>query len=103
MLQALVGISLGGIVPGISALLAGYCRQGTEGAVYGLDNAIVSAARALAPMLGASVAIWMGLRAVFIGTAVLYLAAGVLAAWTPVVSAKVQRLKPPDVRSLGQG
>ena len=85
LLQALAGVSLGGIVPGISALLAGYCRQGTEGAVYGLDNSIVSAARALAPMLGASVAIWMGFRAVFIGTAVLYLAAGILAAWTPTV------------------
>ena len=45
LLQALTGAALGGIVPGISALLAHYTRLGDEGAAYGLDNSIVSAAR----------------------------------------------------------
>jgi DHA1 family multidrug resistance protein-like MFS transporter len=78
-LQAFTGAALGGIIPGISALLANYTRQGDEGAIYGLDNSIVSGARAVGPMLGVSVAIWLGLRAVFASAALLYLAAAMLA------------------------
>ena len=81
VLQALVGVSLGGIVPGIGALLAKYTQRGEEGAVYGLDNAIVSGARALGPMLGVGVAMWLGFRAVFVSAALLYLAAAILSAW----------------------
>ena len=81
VLQALVGVSLGGIVPGIGSLLAKYTQRGEEGAVYGLDNAIVSGARALGPMLGVGVAMWLGFRAVFVSAALLYLAAAILSAW----------------------
>ncbi|MCK5429166.1 MAG: MFS transporter [Anaerolineales bacterium] len=81
VLQALVGIALGGIVPAISALLARYTRAGEEGAVYGLDNSINAGSRAVAPLLGAAVGYWFGLRATFVATAVLFLAAGLLAAW----------------------
>ena len=79
LLQTLTGAALGGIIPGISALLANYTRQGDEGAVYGLDNSIVSAARVVGPMLGVAVAMWLGLRAVFATAAVLYLAAALMA------------------------
>ncbi|MCK4898491.1 MAG: MFS transporter [Anaerolineales bacterium] len=81
VLQALVGVALGGIVPAISALLARYTRAGEEGAVYGLDNSINAGSRAVAPLLGAAVGYWFGLRATFVATAVLFLAAGLLAAW----------------------
>ncbi len=80
VLQALAGVAMGGIVPTISALLARYTRLGEEGAVYGLDNSIVSGARAVAPLLGAGVAMWFGLRATFAATALIYLVAGILAA-----------------------
>jgi DHA1 family multidrug resistance protein-like MFS transporter len=79
-LQALVGVAMGGIVPAISALLARYTQEGEEGAVYGLDNSINSGARAAAPLLGASVAVWFGLRATFAATALILLGAGLLAA-----------------------
>ena len=79
LLLTLTGAALGGIIPGISALLANYTRQGDEGAVYGLDNSIVSAARVVGPMLGVAVAMWLGLRAVFATAAVLYLAAALMA------------------------
>jgi DHA1 family multidrug resistance protein-like MFS transporter len=81
VLQALTGVALGGIVPGISALLANTTRPGDEGAVYGLDNSIVSGARVVGPMLGVSVAMWLGFRAVFITAALLYFAAAFLAAF----------------------
>jgi MFS transporter, DHA1 family, multidrug resistance protein len=78
-LQVLYGIALGSIVPGISALLAVYSRQGDEGAVYGLDNAITSGARMIGPLLGVGISAWLGVRMVFATAALLYLAAGLLA------------------------
>jgi len=81
MLHLLAGIAHGGIVTGVSALLARYTRCGEEGAVYGLDNSINSGARALAPMIGVSIAMWLGLRAVFGAISLLYLTAASLALW----------------------
>ncbi len=79
VLQVFAGIAHGGIVTGVSALLARYTACGEEGAVYGLDNSINSGARTIAPMLGVSIALWLGLRAVFGAAALLYLATAFLA------------------------
>lgn len=80
LLQAAVGVALGGITPSISALLARYSRPGVEGAVYGLDNAIGSGARSVAPMIGSGVmAVW-GLRSTFLVTGVMLLLTAVFAA-----------------------
>lgn len=76
-LQALVGVGLGGINPSIAALLARYTKEGEEGAVYGLDNSVMAAARAVAPMVGASIAMWEGLRGPFILAGMIYLLVGV--------------------------
>jgi DHA1 family multidrug resistance protein-like MFS transporter len=80
VLQALYGVAMGGIVPTVSALLAEKTLRGDEGAVYGLDNSITSAARVVGPMLGVSISVWFGIRAVFGATALLYLTAGLIAA-----------------------
>lgn len=81
ILQIFTGVTLGGIVPAISTLLARYTRPGEEGSVYGFDNSITSGARALGPMLGVGVAAWFGFRGVFVFTAFLSLAAGLLVVW----------------------
>ncbi|GAB4514502.1 MAG: MFS transporter [Anaerolineae bacterium] len=65
LLQALVGLAAGGLVSAPSALLARYTDPGEEGAVYGLDNSVLAGARAIAPLVGASVAVWFGLRTTF--------------------------------------
>ena len=78
-LQAFYGMSLGAIVPAISALLAEQTRPGDEGAVYGLDSSITSGARVIGPMFGVLISVWIGLRAVFGVAALLYLAAGLIA------------------------
>jgi DHA1 family multidrug resistance protein-like MFS transporter len=78
-LQVLAGMAAGGMLTGISVLLAAYTRCGEEGAVFGLDNSIVSGARALAPMAGAAIAVGFGLRAVFAAASLLYLGAAALA------------------------
>ena len=58
-LQALTGIAVGGLTPSVAALLSRYTRPGQEGSVYGLDNAIVSASRTAAPLIGAGVVVVM--------------------------------------------
>lgn len=87
LLNVLVGAAVGGVLPAISALLAGYTEPGREGSVYGLDNAVVAGARALAPLLGGAVVATWGVpdapayRAVFLAAAALFLATAALAAW----------------------
>lgn len=79
VLQMFYGMAMGGIVPGISAMLAITTRPGDEGAVYGLDSSITSGARVFGPLLGVAIAAWLGPRAVFGAAALLYLLAGLLA------------------------
>ena len=81
VLQALVGVALGGIIPAISALLARLTNPGEEGAVYGLDNSINAGARSVAPLLGAAVAASFSLRATFIAVALLFLTMGIMVIW----------------------
>jgi len=78
ILQALSGAAIGGITPSLSALLGRYTAEGNEGAVYGLDSSIVSAARAVAPLIGAMVVTPFGLGSAFFisGCACLIIAAG---------------------------
>jgi DHA1 family multidrug resistance protein-like MFS transporter len=47
---------------------------GNQGVVYGLDTSVNAAARSIAPMLGAAVAVWFGLRGVFGATMLVYAA-----------------------------
>lgn len=79
-LQALVGITLGGIVPSLSALLARLTSPGDAGAVYGLDNSIDAAGRTVAPVLGSTVGMYSGLRSTFAVTGGLFLGMALLAA-----------------------
>jgi DHA1 family multidrug resistance protein-like MFS transporter len=79
VLQVLVGIAVGGIIPTVSALLARYTKPGEEGLVYGLDNSINAAGRAIAPLLGAWVATVFGVRATFTATMLIFLCSGLLA------------------------
>lgn len=75
LLQALAGVAMGGVLPTISALLASYTDSGEEGAVYGLDNSINAAGRAVAPIIGGLVASWFNYRSTFIATSlILFLA-----------------------------
>ncbi len=71
LLQAITGIATGGLVAAPSALLAQYTDPGEEGAVYGIDNSIVSGARAIAPLIGAGVAATLGYRGVFVMAVIL--------------------------------
>jgi len=89
-LQALAGLAAGGLIAAPSALLARYTDPGEEGAVYGLDNSIVAAARAVAPLVGAWIAALMGLRATFAAMTILFI----------VVAAAAYFALPDDQRAM---
>lgn len=72
ILQAATGIAAGGMVAAPSALLSRYTRKDTAGAVYGIDNSVMASSKAVAPMLGASVALWLGMRGTFLVSALVF-------------------------------
>lgn len=94
LLQALTGAAAGGVVPSISALLAHYSRVNQAGSVYGLENSIISAARAIAPILGSLVVIWFGLRAAFVASGIVYLLVAL------VTAVRLPRTIPAPLESL---
>ena len=81
VLQAFVGVALGGVIPIVSALLANYSRIGGEGSVFGLDNSINAAGRTAAPMLGAGIATGWNYAAVFVATGFVFFLSTLLAVW----------------------
>ncbi len=66
ILQATAGVTLGGILASVSAMLAQLAPDGRQGVVYGVDTSAVSAAGAAAPMAGAAIAASLGLRYIFL-------------------------------------
>jgi DHA1 family multidrug resistance protein-like MFS transporter len=78
--QALAGAAMGGMIAALSATLAKLSPDGHQGAVYGVDTSVTSAANAIAPMLGAGLAVAAGLRATFWLTAAVFLMASLFVA-----------------------
>jgi MFS transporter, DHA1 family, multidrug resistance protein len=89
VLQALAGFAIGGLMPATAALMNLWAPAGNQGATYGLDNSIQASARAIAPMVGAGIALSFGMRGVYVGAALIYVAIA-FAAWR-VVQAAIQR------------
>lgn len=79
VLMALVGVGMGGVIPSISALLARFSHEGSEGAVFGLDNSVRAGARAVAPLVGAAVALAFGIRTTFLATGLIFILGALLA------------------------
>ena len=86
LLNTLVGAATGGLLPAISALLTHFTERGEEGSVFGLDNAVVAAARMVAPFLGGLIvavsSAVVGIetyRGVFVATSILFLGTALLA------------------------
>jgi DHA1 family multidrug resistance protein-like MFS transporter len=79
VLQGGVGLVMSGVMASLSALLANLAPEGRHGVVYGVDASVVSTANAIGPMLGASVAAGLGLRAPFLVAAGIFGLATMLA------------------------
>lgn len=85
-LNVLVGFAVGGVLPAISAMLARFTEPEMAGSVYGLDNSVGAASRAVAPLVAgliitlASSGAEANYRGIFIVTALLFGATALLAA-----------------------
>jgi DHA1 family multidrug resistance protein-like MFS transporter len=79
VLQALQGFAAGGLIPSLASLMNLWAPAGNQGAIYGLDTSVNAAARSIAPMIGAAIAVWFGLRGVFGATTLVYAAIALLA------------------------
>jgi len=81
LLQALVGVALGGVIPIISAILANFIKAGDEGLAFGLDNSVTAAGRGTAPLLGAVIATSWGYSLTFVVTGMIFVVSTALAVW----------------------
>src|SRR5690606_30176407 len=85
-LNVLVGLAVGGVLPAISAMLARFTDPAMSGSVYGLDNSVGAASRAVAPLFAgliitlASTSSEPNYRGIFIVTALLFGVTALLAA-----------------------
>lgn len=88
---AVTGLFTGGLLPIANAILARTIPQGQQGAVYGISNSINAAGRAIGPLMAASLATALGLRAAFVATAVLF---GIVVGWVVLVMGR----RPPEAQ-----
>jgi DHA1 family multidrug resistance protein-like MFS transporter len=80
VLYTLTGAGIGGLTPSLAALLAKLSKPADAGSVYGIDNSITAAGRALSPLIAAMVAAYFGLRWVFCATGVIFAGAVIIIA-----------------------
>lgn len=80
LLQAAGGLALGGSLASISAALAALVPDGQEGLVFGVASSLTAVGKAVVPVIGGALAVWLGLRAPFL------VAAGAFALTTVVVA-----------------
>ena len=92
ILQICAGFLMAGVLASVAALLANRVPEGRQGAVYGINTMIVAGANAFAPMIGASVAIWWGLRSTFLVASVFFLLCGLATLWLLPSSKRAQEL-----------
>lgn len=99
VLNALSGVAIGGIMPSLSALLTGYSTGGQVGSAFGLDNSMMAASRAAAPLVGVGVASLLGYRAAFVAGSLVFLLTLLVAAIRlpePVPAPRSARALPDD-------
>lgn len=99
ILQASSGLAVGGLMATTAALMNLWSPSGNQGATYGLDNSVQAAARSVAPMIGAGIALWLGMRGVYVGVAVVYVVVAFVA-WRLVRSQLERREEEPVDPSL---
>jgi DHA1 family multidrug resistance protein-like MFS transporter len=69
---------VGGNLPSVNALIAQRTEQGKQGSIYGLSASVASGSNALGPVIGASIAMSAGYGSVFLTTAGIFAAAGIV-------------------------
>ena len=83
VLQMVTSFLMAGILASVAALLATLVPEGRQGAVYGISTTIVASANAIAPMIGAGIGVWLGLRPVFLVATLLFVVGGMIPIFFP--------------------
>ena len=82
LLQALLGVAAGGLIPSANALIAHLTPVERRGAVFGLTAALSGLGGFAGPLLGAGLATTLGFRSTFIAAGALLLALAALVVGT---------------------
>ena len=72
-LQVVLGFLIAGVIVSISSMMVVSTPGNRHGAVFGLDTTFKAASNAVAPLLAANIAIWWGLRSIFLISALIYI------------------------------
>lgn len=99
LLQVISSFLMAGVLASVSALLARMVPEGRQGAVYGVNTTIVAGANSLAPMVGASAAIWWGLRSIFVVASALFVIGGLVA--VRLLAAPSPQSVPDEAKGVG--
>jgi MFS transporter, DHA1 family, multidrug resistance protein len=76
LLQVVLGLFIGGMLPSVNALTALEAPSGAQGAAFGLSATAAALAMAVGPLLGAFLATTVGQSSVFVAAGVLILVTG---------------------------
>ena len=82
LLQALMGVAAGGLIPSANALVAHLTPVERRGAIFGLTAAISAVAGFIGPLAGAFLATSLGFRATFIASGTLLLTVAAMVIWS---------------------
>lgn len=82
ILQGLLGIAAGGLVPAANALITNLTPHDRRGAIFGLIAALSGLGGFIGPLVGAIMATAVSFRATFIAAGVLMLAISILVIWS---------------------
>ena len=88
LLQALMGVAAGGLIPSANALIAHLTPVERRGAIFGLTAAISAVGGFIGPLVGAFLATSLGFRATFIASGTLLLAVAAMVNWSAETTAR---------------
>lgn len=93
LLQGLLGVAAGGLIPSANALVTHLTPHNRRGAIFGVTAALSGLGGFVGPLLGAIVATAISFRAAFIGAGMLMLFISLLVIWSlSAEQAREQRL-----------
>jgi DHA1 family multidrug resistance protein-like MFS transporter len=86
LLQALMGVAAGGLIPSANALIAHLTPMERRGAIFGLSAAISAVGGFVGPLAGAFLVTGLGFRATFIASGTLLLTVAAMVIWSQGVA-----------------
>ena len=91
LLQALLGVAAGGLIPSANALVAHLTPVERRGAVFGVTAALSGLGGFIGPLLGAILATSLGFRATFLAAGAFLLVIAVMVIWSQTVAETARR------------